>query len=59
VAEAWLVDLEAGRLEIHRGPGGAGYREVRMPPAGEPFSPVAFPDLALSLRDLLGGPPTS
>jgi Uma2 family endonuclease len=59
VAEAWLVDLEAGRLEIHRGPGGAGYREARMPPAGEPFSPVAFPDLALSLRDLLGGPPTS
>lgn len=54
VAEAWLVDLEAGRIEIHRGPSGAGYRDVRLPRAAEPFSPVALPDLIVTISDLLG-----
>ncbi|MGH7325353.1 MAG: Uma2 family endonuclease [Candidatus Rokuibacteriota bacterium] len=54
VAEAWLVDLEAGRIEIHRGVAGARYRDVRLPRADEPFSPTAFPDLIVTLGDLLG-----
>jgi Uma2 family endonuclease len=54
VAEAWLVDLDGGRTEIHRGPAGARYREVRVPRAGEPFGPAAFPELTVTLRDLLG-----
>ena len=54
VAEAWLVDLDSGRLEVHRGAGGAGYRDVRVLRADEMFSPVAFPDLTLTLRDLIG-----
>lgn len=54
VAEVWLVDLELSRLEIHRGPSGGAYHDVRLPGAEEPFSPVAFPDLVLGLRDLLG-----
>jgi len=51
VTEAWLVDLDAGRLEIHRG---TGYRDVRIPSADEMFAPGAFADLALTLHDLLG-----
>jgi len=51
VTEAWLVDLDAGRLEIHRG---AGYRDVRIPRTDETFSPGAFVDLALTVRDVLG-----
>jgi len=51
VTEAWLVDLDAGRLEIHRG---AGYRDVRIPRIDETFSPGAFVDLPLTVRDLLG-----
>ena len=51
VTEAWLVDLDAGRLEIHRG---AGYRDVRIPRTDETFSPSAFVDLPLTVRDLLG-----
>ncbi|HEV8584012.1 MAG TPA: Uma2 family endonuclease [Methylomirabilota bacterium] len=54
VAEAWLVDLDAGRLEIHRAATGGAYRDVRIPRAGETFSPGAFADLVLTLRDLLG-----
>jgi len=51
VAEAWLADLDAGRLEIHRG---AGYRDVRIPRTDETFSAGAFADLPLMVRDLLG-----
>jgi Uma2 family endonuclease len=54
VGEAWLVDLEANRVEIHRGPGSSSYRDVSVPRADERFSPVAFPDLTVTLRDLLG-----
>jgi Uma2 family endonuclease len=54
VAEAWLVDLDSGKLEIHRAAGGAGYRDVRVLRADEMFSPTAFPDLAITLRDLIG-----
>lgn len=54
VAEVWLVDVEGSTLEIHRGPVGAAYLHVRVPGAGETFAPEAFPDLTLSLRDLLG-----
>jgi Uma2 family endonuclease len=54
VAEAWLVDLNLGRLEIHRGPTGAGYDDVRIPGTDEPFAPAAFSDLVITRRDLLG-----
>jgi len=54
VGEAWLVDLEASRVEIHRGPGGSGYRDVSVPRRDERFAPVTFPDLTVTLRDLLG-----
>lgn len=54
VVEAWLVDLEGARIEIHRGPAGARYRDVRLPGAGEPFAPDAFPDFIVTLGDLLG-----
>jgi Uma2 family endonuclease len=54
VAEAWLIDLDASRLEIHRDPSEAGYGSIRIPRPGETFAPVTFPDLTLTLRDLLG-----
>ncbi|MGH7277399.1 MAG: Uma2 family endonuclease [Candidatus Rokuibacteriota bacterium] len=54
VEEAWLVDLEAGRVELHRGAAAAGYRDVSIRGADELFSPVTLPDLILTLRDLLG-----
>jgi Uma2 family endonuclease len=54
VTEAWLVDLEADRVEVHREPADGRYRVVREPRAGEPFAPLAVPDLAVTTRDLLG-----
>jgi Uma2 family endonuclease len=54
VAEAWLIDLDGRRLEIHRSPSHVGYRDVRVAGPDEVFAPAAFPDLTLTLRDLLG-----
>jgi len=54
VVEAWLANVEAGRVELYRGPGAAGYAEVRRPTRDEPFSPLAFPDVVVRLVDLLG-----
>ena len=54
VTEGWLVDLDSGRLEIHRSPGSSGYRDVQIVGADETFSPLAFPLLTVTLRDLLG-----
>ena len=49
-----MIDLDAGRLEIHRDPSEAGYGSIRIPRPGDSFSPAAFPDLTLTLRNLLG-----
>ena len=54
VAESWLVNADARRLEIHRTPGRLRYRSVRLPTPDETFAPAAFPDLKLRLRDLFG-----
>ena len=54
VAEAWLIDLDAGRLEIHREPADAGYATSACPAQMSASPRLAFPDLALTLRDILG-----
>ena len=54
IAEAWVVDLNAGRLEIHRAPAAAEYRDVRVLTRGDVVAPLAFPDLEITLADVLG-----
>jgi Uma2 family endonuclease len=54
VAEAWLVDLSADRLLVARQPAPDGYRTVAVLGRGEQVVPLAFPDLALPVADLLG-----
>jgi Uma2 family endonuclease len=54
IAEVWLVDIEAPGVDVHRGAGPGGYAQVRSPGRDERFSPLAFPDLAVVLADLLG-----
>jgi Uma2 family endonuclease len=53
VAEVWLVDLEAERVEVYRRPGAEGYEEVRSLGRGETVSPLSFPDLTLRVDELL------
>jgi Uma2 family endonuclease len=54
VPEIWLAVLEVAQVEVHRGPSGSGYAEVRSPAPGERFAPLAFPDLSITATDLLG-----
>ena len=53
VAELWLVDLEAQRVEVYRRPRAEGYEEVRSLGRGETVSPLSFPDLTLGVDELL------
>jgi Uma2 family endonuclease len=54
VGEAWLVDLDGRRLEIHRWPAAGGYQDIRSPGPDETFTTLAFPDVAVTLADLIG-----
>jgi Uma2 family endonuclease len=54
VPEVWLVDIPAGILDVHRGPGERGHADVRTARRGERVSPLAFPDVELRVEDILG-----
>jgi Uma2 family endonuclease len=53
IREYWLVDVEADRVEVHRRPEGAAWREVTIRGRGESISPEAFPDFSVRLDDVL------
>jgi Uma2 family endonuclease len=52
MAEYWVVDCTSEVVEIHRGPGPDGYREVRRFSVGAVVSPLAFPDLEVPLAEI-------
>jgi len=54
IAELWLVDLVAERVEVHREPGPGGYRLVRSFGRGERISPLLAPELAIGVDAILG-----
>ena len=54
IPEVWLADLNAGRVTIYRDPGPSGYASTRVARRGETISPLAFPDLTISVEDVVG-----
>jgi len=54
IPEAWLLDLGAGHLEVHRHPTPDGYQDIRRFQRGQSVAPQAFPDVVLTVDDLLG-----
>jgi hypothetical protein len=54
VPEVWIVNREADGVEVFRGPVADGYREHHHRGRGDSVSPAAFPDLDVSVNDLLG-----
>jgi Uma2 family endonuclease len=54
VPEFWIVALNLGQVEVHRSPGPDGYAEVRLFGADERLAPLAFPDVSLAVKDVLG-----
>jgi Uma2 family endonuclease len=53
VAEAWLVDLVAGCLEVRRDARPHGYRSITVARAGDTVSPAAFPEAKVEVAPLL------
>jgi Uma2 family endonuclease len=53
VPEVWLVDLEAGAIEVRRDPAGEGYRQIRTVARGDTLTPPGLPGVALAVNDIL------
>jgi Uma2 family endonuclease len=53
IPEAWLLDIEHARMEVHRDPGPDGYRTITIVESGGVLAPLAFPDIAIPLDDVL------
>jgi len=56
IAEAWLVDLEGGRIERHSEPGATGYRLIAILERGDTLVSTVLPAVALSVEAILGKP---
>ncbi|GAA5338581.1 Uma2 family endonuclease [Thermus antranikianii] len=53
IPEVWLVNLGERRVEVYRNPLGGGYQEMRELGPEDTLSPMAFPQVALKVRELL------
>ena len=53
IAEIWLVNLIDDEIVSHQEPAGAWYGSVRTYRRGESISPLAFPNTAFAVDDLL------
>lgn len=54
IPEAWVLDLTANQVIVHRHPTPQGYGEARALVPGQSLAPHALSDLSLTLTDLLG-----
>jgi Uma2 family endonuclease len=52
IPEYWVVDCAAESVEVHRGPGPDGYRDVRLVTGASTLALQAFPDIELSTTDI-------
>ncbi len=57
IVEVWIEDLPGDRLLVYREPKDGRYLTALTLGRGETIAPLAFPELALALDDLLGTPP--
>ncbi len=53
IIELWIVDIEAQLVEVYRQPGANGYESIQQFRPGETISPLSFPDLVISVDEIL------
>ena len=53
IPEVWLSDINSRRLEVHDEPMAGGYARVRMFGPDESLSPAAFPDVVISVGEVI------
>lgn len=54
IPEVWIVNLTNESIEIYSDPSESGYTNKRIVARSESASPIAFPSLVLSGKDILG-----
>jgi Uma2 family endonuclease len=54
IAECWLVDLEAGRVEVYREPAAGEFGKPVAFRRGDTLAPLAFPDITAKVEDIIG-----
>jgi Uma2 family endonuclease len=54
IREVWLIDLAEEQIEICRQPSPQGYDELHRLGRGQHVTALAFPDMAISVSDVLG-----
>jgi len=57
VPELWVLDQRGDRLVLHRAPTPRGYASIVSLARGESIAPLAFPEIVLTIDELLGSPP--
>ena len=57
VPEVWIANLRDDRIEAHTEPTPQGYRSTRIYDRGDTISPTAFPDLNISVNDIIPARP--
>jgi Uma2 family endonuclease len=53
IPEVWIVNLRTRTIEVHTDPTFNGYSDAKTLKAGQIASPAAFPDVKISVADLL------
>ncbi len=54
IEEVWIVNLLAREIEVYRHPEGERYKEIKQYHAGQTISPMAFPEVCLSVEEIIG-----
>ncbi|RMH90903.1 MAG: Uma2 family endonuclease [Calditrichaeota bacterium] len=54
IPESWVIDLAHEAVEVYSQPEEGEYRSVRTVKRGETLTPVALPDISLTVDDILG-----
>lgn len=54
VPEVWIVDLEGETIEVYLDPAAGAYRRSAVRRRGERLAPAAFPDVELTVDEILG-----
>ena len=57
IPEVWIANLRDDRIEAHTEPTPQGYRATRIYQPGDAISPTAFPDLQISVSDIIPSRP--
>lgn len=53
IPEVWVANLIEGQLEVYRCPHEQHYTKAQMPQRDENLSPLAFPELEISVADAM------